>query len=252
MDPFLAAVCAEPDDDLPRLVWADWLEDRGDPRGEFVRLQMAEHLGEPGNPARVEELIRTHGRKWAGPLADWAYSITWHRGCPDHLVIPAEVFLDLASAIFEAAPVRGVTLIGAARLMREVARLPELAKLRRLHLTGGRVGDSGVARLTQSENVTALTHLRLGGCAVTSDGVADLASGRWWHNLESLDLSHNIIDDWGARALAASSALPRLRHVDVSGNDLSPAVIEKFGRFHSWKLGVERCREAIPRSAKAG
>jgi uncharacterized protein (TIGR02996 family) len=36
----LAAVRAEPDDDTPRLVLADWLEERGDPRGEFVRLQV--------------------------------------------------------------------------------------------------------------------------------------------------------------------------------------------------------------------
>ena len=38
MDPFVAAICADPDDDLPRLVYADWLDERGDPRGELVRL----------------------------------------------------------------------------------------------------------------------------------------------------------------------------------------------------------------------
>jgi uncharacterized protein (TIGR02996 family) len=35
---FLRAVLADPHDSLPRLVYADWLEERGDPRGEFLRL----------------------------------------------------------------------------------------------------------------------------------------------------------------------------------------------------------------------
>jgi uncharacterized protein (TIGR02996 family) len=34
---FLAAVEANPSDELPRLVFADWLEDRGDPRAGWVR-----------------------------------------------------------------------------------------------------------------------------------------------------------------------------------------------------------------------
>ena len=36
----LLAGCHEaPDDDAPRLVLADWLEERDDPRGTFMRLQ---------------------------------------------------------------------------------------------------------------------------------------------------------------------------------------------------------------------
>ncbi len=42
---FLASICAEPDSDLPRLVYADWLDEHGDPRGEFIRLQCRLALG---------------------------------------------------------------------------------------------------------------------------------------------------------------------------------------------------------------
>src|ERR687885_495 len=35
---FLQAMAAEPNDDRLRLTYADWLEERGDPRGEFVRV----------------------------------------------------------------------------------------------------------------------------------------------------------------------------------------------------------------------
>ena len=37
---FLAAIYAAPDDDTPRLVFADWLQENGDePRAEFIRIQ---------------------------------------------------------------------------------------------------------------------------------------------------------------------------------------------------------------------
>ena len=37
---FLAEITTAPEDDAPRLVFADWLDDRGDPLGEFIRLQV--------------------------------------------------------------------------------------------------------------------------------------------------------------------------------------------------------------------
>jgi uncharacterized protein (TIGR02996 family) len=54
----LAAIAAAPDDDVPRLVLADYCDERGDPLGEFIRLQLAlEPLRHPcANPA--EELER--------------------------------------------------------------------------------------------------------------------------------------------------------------------------------------------------
>ena len=40
-EPFLAAVCAAPADDTPRLVYADWLDDHDHPdRAEFIRVQI--------------------------------------------------------------------------------------------------------------------------------------------------------------------------------------------------------------------
>ena len=36
---FLQAIAEEPDDDALRLIFADWLDERDDPRGEFIRVQ---------------------------------------------------------------------------------------------------------------------------------------------------------------------------------------------------------------------
>jgi uncharacterized protein (TIGR02996 family) len=40
---FWAAIAVAPDDDLPKLVFADWLDERRDPRGECLRWIVAEH-----------------------------------------------------------------------------------------------------------------------------------------------------------------------------------------------------------------
>src|SRR5262249_1393667 len=37
---FLRSILDDPDDEANRLVYADWLEERGDPRAELIRLQL--------------------------------------------------------------------------------------------------------------------------------------------------------------------------------------------------------------------
>jgi uncharacterized protein (TIGR02996 family) len=68
-----AAVTAAPDDDLPRLVMADWLDESGGEaargRAEFIRLQVATcGRATTGNLARAEELLARYGRGWAAEL----------------------------------------------------------------------------------------------------------------------------------------------------------------------------------------
>jgi uncharacterized protein (TIGR02996 family) len=48
---FLSAIAADPSDDTNRLVYADWLEERGDPRAEYIRLRLK--LREPRGRRRV-------------------------------------------------------------------------------------------------------------------------------------------------------------------------------------------------------
>lgn len=39
-DPFIAEILNDPFDDGPRLIYADWLEEQGDPRNEFLRNEV--------------------------------------------------------------------------------------------------------------------------------------------------------------------------------------------------------------------
>jgi uncharacterized protein (TIGR02996 family) len=50
----LAAVLAAPEEDAPRLVYADWLMERGDPRGEYIGLMVQAARLDRWDPARVE------------------------------------------------------------------------------------------------------------------------------------------------------------------------------------------------------
>jgi uncharacterized protein (TIGR02996 family) len=63
-----AAVLAHPDDDTPRLVYADWCDDAGDPdRAAFIRAQVEAARAEPWGPAQREAEARAAavaGRQW--------------------------------------------------------------------------------------------------------------------------------------------------------------------------------------------
>ncbi len=92
-DALLAAVAADPDADLPRLVYADWLDDHGEPdRAEFIRLQCQTAKSDPTDPGwlpaklREYELFDRHRADWP---TGWTAHIgtmlvhRWVRGFPD-------------------------------------------------------------------------------------------------------------------------------------------------------------------------
>lgn len=62
----LAAVYENPADDALRLVYADWLLEHGDPRGEFIRLQYLEHEGTltARDEKKMNALQRRHAYDW--------------------------------------------------------------------------------------------------------------------------------------------------------------------------------------------
>src|SRR5690242_6169303 len=54
--PFLRAIAARPADEATRLVFADWLEERGDPRSEYLRLTV--EVGRAKRKTRRFALLR--------------------------------------------------------------------------------------------------------------------------------------------------------------------------------------------------
>src|SRR6476659_1135869 len=78
----LAAIRAAPEDDAPRLVYADWLDEHGQPeRAEFIRVQI--ELARRDAPAlrrRQAELLAEHHDAFAGPLAAPGLRYVFRRG----------------------------------------------------------------------------------------------------------------------------------------------------------------------------
>ncbi len=85
----LAAICEAPDDDEPRLVLADLLSTRGDPRGEFIALQIAAEVGVNREAHdRAEALLAEHEFAWLAPLPVRVASWTFRRGFLDCVWVP--------------------------------------------------------------------------------------------------------------------------------------------------------------------
>jgi uncharacterized protein (TIGR02996 family) len=89
---FLRAIIAAPDDDLPRLVYADFLDEHGDPaRAEFIRVQCELAKRPDHDPYfrtledREHDLLSEHESVWRGTEPSWAREWEWRRGFVDEV-----------------------------------------------------------------------------------------------------------------------------------------------------------------------
>ncbi|MCW5801878.1 MAG: TIGR02996 domain-containing protein, partial [Deltaproteobacteria bacterium] len=88
-DALLEAVYASPGDDGPRMVLADALLERNDPRGELIALQLRRDLG-TAERRREKVLLASHRRTWLGDLAPIIRRCEFERG----FLAVAEVIAD--------------------------------------------------------------------------------------------------------------------------------------------------------------
>lgn len=94
----LAAIRASPDDDAPRSVFADLLLSAGDPRGDFIALQLGP--ASEASARRATTLLRKHLDAWLGELVPFVVkaSVTFTRGFPDTARVSIRRDEDLPSA----------------------------------------------------------------------------------------------------------------------------------------------------------
>ena len=174
---FLAAIIAEPDDDTPRLVAADFLEEHGEPdRAAFVRVQIDLARLEASELAQSQEAgdLRKKERAFLGPKSDhaplWAAEecselvrvvphgrassplarikvegterLVWRRGFVEEVLCPAAEWLRHGIAVRARNPVRDVFLTGGENVNRDTwyAGLDALRGLRSIGLEVERTG----------------------------------------------------------------------------------------------------------------
>lgn len=200
----LAAIYATPDDDGPRGVYADWLQERGDPRGEFIVLQLQPTLDEAARE-RVKLLLAQHAKAWLGPLSKLVtlYQLMeWSRGFLSGCgVDPANRHL-LAGGLSlpEWSTVTTATFLAGNRAPPNLLEIPSWRQLRVLR---------GVDRQLWEAASTSATPHHLHTLHVTGyehDGLEGLG-GEWagLPSLHRLELDHyNIVpDDLGPFASGA-------------------------------------------------
>jgi uncharacterized protein (TIGR02996 family) len=235
-----AAITANPDDDSPRLVFADWLLERGDPRGELISLQCASEQLDPADPQRqaleasANRLLDRYGTTWTEPIRDrlGGHSVRWRRGMIEHVTVKAAPLLERPELLLELCPlVRSVGIEAVGDRLPRVLEIPWIERLRALDLSNGYLEDEAASLLASSDRLAGLESLELGSNAIADDGAAALSESAFLGRLVYLGLETNRIEDDGAVAIAENRALTSLRELDLSevnlgsmwaGNDIGP------------------------------
>jgi uncharacterized protein (TIGR02996 family) len=224
----LAAILDSPDDDLPRLIYADWLEESGRPfRAEFIRLQLdlarlpGDDRRRPELEQRERALLRKHERAWLGPLRAWLGGWQFRRGLVEAVTLKARTLLKQAGTLFRLAPVRHAEVRHADGFGHALAECPLLSRLTSLRVRGFHAADA--AHLIASAHLDNLTSLGLAEAGLQDRGVEALATSPLLAQLAELDLTCNSLHDEGIVALAESPNASRLESLDLSRNDIGEA-----------------------------
>lgn len=263
--PFLDAILARPADDGPRLVYADYLDEAGDPaRADLVRVQIALARLPPDHPRRPEladrqaDLLRRHAARWSEPVADLVAGVEFRRGVPEAVSVDAGVFLSRGDELFRRTRagggrswVRRVRLLDPARAVADLARCPHLSQVAELDLSFGDLGNGGVNVLARSPYLAGVRSLDLGGNGLDDGGVRAVARSPAAPNLRALALNDNgqVTAD-GVKAVADSPFLTGLVELDLSGNDVSDAGVRAVAggrateRVHTLRLAGNHIGDA--------
>jgi uncharacterized protein (TIGR02996 family) len=227
---FLQAIIQNPDDDSLRLIFADWLDERGDPRGEFIRVQcQLANLpsGDPRLPeleAREKELLAKYSPVWVQELHLDPRSVTFRRGFVEEIETDADLFLQRAAEWFRLTPLKHLLIQGyqgnqlGPEEARTVASWSQLTRLQSLRLPENRVGDAGAEALALSPHVSGLLVLDLGNNYIGEEGTAALARSPYLVGLKELYLDYNHIGVAGARALVRSPYMVDLTLLELDHN----------------------------------
>ncbi len=254
-DSFLQEIIAAPDDDGPRLVYADWLEERGDPRAEFIRVQCEEaRLGDSDRREelrrRVRQLLRKHATGWTAELGAKGAEIRgpdYHRGFVESAKMSIRFCLKSGAELMAKTPIRRVTLTSGGKLLPKLAQAQHLLGLQELCFVEHRFPESDAAEFVQSpylanlqtfelhrshfdsghfasalasSSFTKLTALNLGlAQSVDPNWAEPLLNAPWLRTIESLHLGR--LNDEMVRRFASSPLLGNLKNWYMTNIGLS-------------------------------
>ena len=220
-----AAIVARPDEDLPRLVYADFLQEAGhDDRAELIRVQCALERLPPADPERPEltrreaELLSTHLPAWR--IAGLTGPQTFRRGMIESVETTAEALVRADPEVLRLAPVRHLRLVNADRWTADLASLPLWRRLQSLSLNNNNFGAGNRMQLLDAADMPELRSLSLRNNRLWPEAVQQLAETRVAAQLTRLDLSGNPVGDAGVATLASHAAFTGLRELISRSDEL--------------------------------
>lgn len=229
---FLRSIVESPEDDGPRLLFADWLEEQGEgDRAEFIRVQ-CELARRPEAGARLvqlalreRELLARHEHTWLGPLLPHCIA-RFERGMMPQLIFGTAEFLRpktqrTAVEWFPRVGVLGVSLSNKAKALGDLFDCPLLADLCSLELDRAGLGDDGMRRLLDGDacqNLRSLTRqLSFDRYGIEPGSIPSLLNGARRPRLRELSLEVEGPTAEAAREILDSGAYPGLIRLRLSG-----------------------------------
>lgn len=220
----LAAILANPDDDTPRLVYADWLDEFGDEndraRARFIREWCEAARRDPyDSPSRRKSVWMNddRARAWAGWPDGLIVASRFARGFVEEVTMYSKRFVADGGRLFDTQPVRAVKFVDMTGTRgvappEELFASPHLARLHTVEFAGLTVNDQFAAHLVRSAHLAGIRCLRLRNCTLTPKGLRAVLEAESLPNLAELEVGDSSgIDSDHLAALAASKALARLR-----------------------------------------
>ncbi|MFO0798963.1 MAG: TIGR02996 domain-containing protein [Gemmataceae bacterium] len=237
LDALVRAVLDRPDDDTPRLVYADALDDLSVAgRAAFVRLQVEAARGEAWEPAAIRaRCFRGNaGEEWSNTLPELPPGLHWaaspfHRGFPAAVqAVDGSAFVAAAGSLFDIAPVESLELMSTpAGDVAALAACPGLARLRRLVIRAG-LGQATARVLLNSPHLAALDDLVIGAALTSAQTARAVTASRAFRRLRSFSYRDESQGGALVAALAALPDPPPLRTLDLQGNRLTPAGLRRL------------------------
>jgi len=254
IDPkLLADILDKPIDDGPRLVAADALQEKGDPRGLFITAQI--QLAEKGLPkldrrtlkTQSADLLKKHKAEWTGHIPKGVQHVV-RRGFVDEIDGDAGQIAKHGASIFSSEPVLRLKIRNASA--DKITELANIGAFRRLtHLTvNGKLGDKGAKALADAlapRSGDPLLSLNVGSTGIGGPGASHLIGVLT--GCRSLFFTNNELADEGASAIANAKTLSSLEALFLTNNNLTDEGVEELAKSSSLgalrRLGLARNEE---------
>lgn len=239
----LAAICASPAEDTPRLAFADWLDENADglsgangarARAQFIRDDVAAAARDEYDPARLRWELIEKPRREREPWVRAAHAPELlspersggllRRGFPWWVRLGPREFLASADRVLAQVPGGTLSFARPDAHWDALARSPHLARLTGLHVRQTQLGPGAVQQLADAPHAAGIEWLSAGRDGLTAAAVPVLVRSALMARLTRLDLDGRT----GAGGV----------FVDNLAQVRGPVRLRELGLAESWLSGA--------------